>query len=85
MADGIRRIYIIPKSMKAKDVIEVAGKNNCPEIVRGIPPRLSREIREEDLPMIYEEIVPESPPARDALAEIDNLVDRLKKEGINLD
>lgn len=70
-----RRIWIIPK----KDKIvgwdyEDAKLANCPEIVNGIPPRLEGIIREQDLPMAFEE--PEYPPPpkpRDLAAEIDEI------------
>ena len=59
-----RRIYIIPMSMNVEDAIEDARANNCPEIVRGIPPALDGVIDEASLPISFEEpdLAPEEPP-----------------------
>ena len=75
-----RRIYIIPKSMKAEEAVEAAKLNKCPEIVHGIPPRLEGVIDEASLPMVFEEPEPLlDSPIRDLAAEIDDHEVRLKK------
>ena len=76
----MRRVYVIPESMKVEDAIPQTNSLGIGEIVHGIPPKIQREtnIKEEDLPMVYEE--PEIPEeiARDLFEELDDLKSRLK-------
>ena len=79
----MRRVFLIPKDMRVEDALRAAELNNCPEICRGIPPRLLREgkIKEEDLPMVYEEPIIEPEPTRDLFKEIDEIKTRLDRLG----
>jgi len=81
-----RRIWIIPR----KDKVELADFDdaklaNCPEIVNGIPPKLQGVIREQDLPMAFEEPKYPSPPEpRDLVVEIDTLTTELVDKGADI-
>jgi len=76
----MRRIYIIPKSMSIEDAKEAALYNNCGEIARGIPPVLNEQVKEEDLPCVYEEPeLPQPPEPVDFIKELKKLEKRVKK------
>lgn len=59
-----RRIYIVAAdTVIDASVIAAAASVNCPEIIKGIPPKLAGIIEEGDLPTAYEEPVqPNSDP-----------------------
>jgi len=78
----MRRIYVILKSMSVEDAKADALANNCPEICQGISPRMRRDsnIKEEDLPCVYEEPeLPQPPEPVDFIKELKKLEKRVKK------
>lgn len=76
-----RRLYVIPVTMDRELAYEQAKANNCPEIASGISPRIAKDtnIKEEDLPMVYEEPIIPVKPQRDYGKELDELKDKVKK------
>ena len=84
-----RRVYIVKASQKITAAVKAnAAAAKCPEIARGIPPRLAEEITEAMLPYAYEE--PEASPApivRDLVAEVDAMkarLDKLERDSISI-
>lgn len=70
-----RRVWITSKETEITQIIiDKAISNNCPEIATGIPSALIGVIKDEDLPLAYEEpAYPISEKPRDLAAEIDAL------------
>lgn len=79
-----RRIWIV----KQKEALEEqdfkdAERNNCPEIINGIPPALQYIVHDFDLPCAYEEPEPLPPPvAIDFQAEFDSATTVTKKVNV---
>jgi len=76
-----RRIWIVHKNDEiTQQIRDEATANNCPEIARGVPPLLKKELWGQKLPLAYEEPEPIKPePQRDFPSEIDDLKARIVK------
>lgn len=74
-----RRVYIIPEKQPVDELIKAAAiANNCPEIAKGIPPRLEGVIDEASLPLVFEEPELSPPePVRDLATELNDIKTRL--------
>ena len=57
-----RKILIVPKNEKPEKYLKMAFGNDTPEIVSGIPDVLSGKVLENELPLIYTEIIPDMGP-----------------------
>ncbi len=77
----MRRVLIVPRDMKIEDAIVQADLLGIGEIVHGIPPKIQKEtnIKEKDLPIVYEEPVIVEPKPRDLAKEVTELKERLKR------
>ena len=78
----MRRVYLVPKEYDMDKAHKEASEKGCPAIVQGISPRMRRDsnIKEEDLPCVYEEPeLPQPPEPVDFIKELKKLEKRVKK------
>ena len=72
----MRKVYIVPKKFNAEDAISRAQELGIGEVAFGIPPALRSQLKDTDLPYIYEEKVPtpdESPTLKSLILEVKKL------------